>query len=229
MEMIAQDASGASRAVKPSRRRRAGISTKRKLALCAVALGAKHDFSLLPLRNIVGSAACGNISAVHYHFRNRDGLQRYILRMINRSWPVEISNEVRDSVRGVLTQFLLNLEVLKRAEDWQDSVVSFLVRLAHNEEMLCSDEALELLAMRLKVVFDAIKPHCPDVDDRVLRLRVSSACLLLLGFSAKMNNTYLAALEARDAFRGVSDQLVYCVDMACGLVSGERESGSLDV
>lgn len=206
--------------------RDAAAQTRRKLMLSAVSLGAECDFSKVALREIVENAGCLNTSAIHYHFRSRAGLLRYMTNTIDTHWPCQVTKDAPANIKSILKDFLLCLEHLKQSEDWHDTVVPFIVRLANDKSAVSSNYALALLSRRLKAVFNAVKPFCPDVPDRLLRLRISSACLLLMSLSAKMNLRYLTALDQHISHHAVADQLGYAVDIACSIVRGDHDGAS---
>lgn len=217
--------------VRRTRRDRGG-STKERLILAAIALSAQKGFSNVPLREVVEKAECHNISAVHYHFKNRNGLLEAVLNMIDRNWAIEIPGYAkRGGIFDVLYAFALSLDDLKRASQWGSTVIKFLTRLAMDEDPATADAATAFLATRLSAVHDAIAPHCPDIDPATLRLRVGNACLLLLTVSSQLDRSCLAALGCGTLAEGMDTLPRETVRMAAAIISGtgqEEENDDAD-
>lgn len=205
----------------PKTRRERGGSTKERLILAAIALSAQRGFSNVPLREVVEKAECHNISAVHYHFKNRNGLLAGILQMIDKHWAVDIPGYAqRGGIFDVLHAFALSLDDLKRASQWGMTVIKFLTRLAMDDDPATADAATAFLAARLNAVFDAIAPHCTDMDASALRLRVGNACLLLLTVSSHLDRSCMVALGC-DNLEEVKESLLReTVTMAAAIIHG---------
>ncbi len=205
----------------PKTRRERGGSTKEKLILAAIALSAQRGFSNVPLREVVEKAECHNISAVHYHFKNRQGLLTAILQMIDKNWAVEIPGYAkRGTIFDVLQAFALSLDDLKRASQWGNTVIKFLTRLAMDDDPETAEAATAFLAARLNAVFDAIAPHCPDTEASSLRLRVGNACLLLLTVSSHLDRSCMLALGCTNPMESKETLLRDTVRMAGAIIYG---------
>lgn len=202
-------------------RKERGNATRRSLILATIHLGARLGFSNVPLRCIVEVSKSRNISAIHYHFKGKEGLLREAARAINAAWPTAIAPEATVDVRTILAHFLLNLEKLKQADSWAPDVIPFLARLCLDDAEPAQQAAAELLTPRLGEIHKAIKPHCPDIPKVLLRLRVSNACLLLLTISANLNECYLAALGCSSANRDRAEHLAQAVELAASIVCSE--------
>lgn len=208
----------------PRTRRDRGGSTKERLILAAIALSAQRGFSNVPLREVVEKAECHNISAVHYHFKNRNGLLAAILEMIDKHWAVEIPGYAqRGGMFDVLYAFALSLDDLKRASQWGNSVIKFLTRLAMDDDPETAEAATAFLAARLSAVFDAILPHCSEMDASALRLRVGNACLLLLTVSSHLDRSCMIALGSENLGETKETLLRETVMMASAILHGSTQ------
>lgn len=209
----------------PLTRRERGGSTRHKLAIAAIHLGAKDGFSNIPLRAVVEKAECHNISAVHYHYKNRQGLLTALIEAIDAAWPADLPAAALSNVRTILVYFLLNLESLKQADDlWRDHVVRFLTRLCLEEDTSIQMTVTPLLALRLRRVFDAVQPLCPTIPADELRLRVSNACLFLMATSTSLNQCYMKALECESGSGDVVEYFTKAVDMAASIICSDWTS-----
>lgn len=205
----------------PRVRKERGGSTKERLILAAIALSAQRGFSNVPLREVVERAECHNISAVHYHFKNRAGLLAATLQMIERHWAVDVPGFAqRAGTFEILHAFVMALDDLKRAAQWGNSVVKFLTRLAMDDDPSTAEMATAFLAARLNAVFDAIAPHCPETEPSVLRLRVGNACLLLLTVSSHLDRSCMAALGCHNLVEVKESLLRETVAMAASMIHG---------
>lgn len=206
----------------PLTRQERCTSTKQKLVLAAIHLGAKHGFSNIPLRGIVEMSGSRNISAIQYHYKDREGLLTAIMDAIDAAWPSDLPSHALGNVRTILAYFLLNLETLKQADDrWHDDVVRFLARLCAEESANGREAAAALLASRLSRILGALQPLCPGVPAEVLRLHVSNACLLLVTISANLSQCYLKALGCGVANTDVVERFSRAVDMAAGIICSD--------
>jgi len=170
-------------------------STKHQLIIAAVELGAHYGFSNTPMRTVVEQAHCHNISAIHYHYKSRQGLLAAILEAIGEHWRAEVPVYAqRRDVAAVLHEFILVLDDLRWADAWGSSVVKFLARLAMDDEPDTAAQATSFFTARLQPIYDAILPFLPDVAPDILRLRVANACLLLLTVSGNLSYRYMTAL-----------------------------------
>lgn len=205
----------------PKKRRERGGSTKERLILSAIALSAQRGFSNVPLREVVEKAECHNISAVHYHFKNRNGLLTAILQMVDKHWAVDVPGYAqRGGTFEILQAFALALDDLKRAAAWGNGVIKFLTRLAMDEDPATAEAATAFLSARLNAVFDAIAPHCPDMPAPALRLRVGNACLLLLTVSSHLDRSCMVALGCDDVVSVKETLLRETVTMAGAIIHG---------
>lgn len=212
---------GKTPAERPRTRRDRGGSTKEKLILAAIALSAQRGFSNVPLREVVEKAECHNISAVHYHFKNRNGLLEAILQAIDKHWAVDIpAYAQRGGVFEILQAFALSLDDLKRAAQWGNTVIKFLTRLAMDDEPDTAEAATGFLAARLSAVYDAIAPLCPDAPAAALRLKVSNACLLLLTMSSHLDRSCMIALGCDNLVEVKESLLRETVMMAAAIIQG---------
>ncbi|RZL59170.1 MAG: TetR/AcrR family transcriptional regulator [Variovorax sp.] len=59
-------------------------STKERLLLEAMRLFARNGMNAVSLRRIVAAAGAGNLSALHYHFGNRESVVREVAQMLKR-------------------------------------------------------------------------------------------------------------------------------------------------
>ena len=208
----------------PRTRRDRGGSTKERLILAAIALSAQRGFSNVPLREVVEKAECHNISAVHYHFKNRSGLLAAILQMIDKHWAVEIPGYAhRGGVFDILHAFALSLDDLKRASQWGNTGIKFLTRLAMDDDPETADAATAFLAARLNAVFDAIAPHCPEMEASALRLRVGNACLLLLTVSSHLDRSCMIALGCENLGQVKETLMRETVMMAAAILHGSTQ------
>lgn len=213
----------------PKTRKERGGSTKERLILAAIALSAQRGFSNVPLREVVERAECHNISAVHYHFKNRIGLLAAILQMIDKHWAVDIPGYAqRGGVFEVLHAFALSLDDLKRASQWGNTVIKFLTRLAMDDDPATADAATAFLAARLNAVFDAIAPHCPEMEAPALRLRVGNACLLLLTVSSHLDRSCMIALGCGNLEEAKESVLRETVMMAAAIIHGSTQEDVSD-
>lgn len=205
----------------PRTRKARGGSTKERLILAAIALSAQRGFSNVPLREVVEKAECHNISAVHYHFKNRSGLLFAVLQLIDKHWAVEIPGYAqRGGVFEVLHAFALSLDDLKRASQWGNTVIKFLTRLAMDDDPETAEAATAFLSARLNAVFDAIAPHCPEMEASALRLRVGNACLLLLTISSHLDRSCMIALGGNTLGEAKESLLRETVMMAAAILHG---------
>ncbi|MFP5307867.1 MAG: TetR/AcrR family transcriptional regulator, partial [Gammaproteobacteria bacterium] len=62
---------------------RSGEPTRYQLLLAALELFAVEGVNATSIRRITAHAGAANQSAVHYHFRNKDGLIRAVLDYVN--------------------------------------------------------------------------------------------------------------------------------------------------
>lgn len=206
----------------PLTRRERGISTRQRLAVAAIQLGAKHGFSNVPLRAVVEKADCHNISAVHYHYKSREGLLTALVEAIDAAWPADLPPAAFGNVRTTLAYFLLNLDTLKQADaQWHDDVVRFLTRLCSEEGAGLQKAVAALLAPRLRSVFEFVHTLCPAVPADELRLRVSNACLLLMTTSTNLNQCYMKALECEGARGDGAEYFSRAVDMAARIICSD--------
>ena len=205
----------------PKTRKERGGSTKERLILAAIALSAQRGFSNVPLREVVERAECHNISAVHYHFKNRNGLLAAILQMIDKHWAVDVPGYAqRGGIFEVLHAFALSLDDLKRAAQWGNTVIKFLTRLAMDDDPATAEAATAFLSARLNAVYDAIAPHCADLPPPALRLRVGNACLLLLTVSSHLDRSCMVALGCDNLAEAKESLLRDTVAMAASIVHG---------
>lgn len=205
----------------PKTRKERGGSTKERLILAAIALSAQRGFSNVPLREVVERAECHNISAVHYHFKNRNGLLDAILQKIDKHWAVDVPGYAqRGGIFEVLHAFALSLDDLKRAAQWGNTVIKFLTRLAMDDDPATAEAATAFLAARLNAVFDAIAPHCADMPAPALRLRVGNACLLLLTVSSHLDRSCMIALGCDNQEEAKETLLRETVMMAAAILHG---------
>ncbi len=204
----------------PPTKRERGEKTRRRLILSAIELGACHGFSNVPLRSIVERAQEGNISAIHYHFKDREGLLRAIIAKVEAAWPAVLPPEAIGNPRAALTHFLLNLDKLQCHEHWRHSILRFLTRLCVEDNPACQKAAEALLAARLLAVYKALEGHCPGLSPADLRFRVSSTCLMLMTTASHLNRQYRAALGSAaldpKGTRYVSELIQMGVSMICG-------------
>ena len=209
----------------PRVRKERGGSTKERLILAAIALSAQRGFSNVPLREVVERAECHNISAVHYHFKNRGGLLTATLQMIDRHWAVDVPGYAqRAGIFEILHAFVLGLDDLKRASQWGNSVVKFLTRLAMDDDPATAEAATAFLAARLNAVYDAIAPLCKQPDPAVLRLRVGNACLLLLTVSSHLDRSCMVALGCQNLVEVKENLLRETVAMAANIIQGSPQA-----
>jgi len=208
----------------PKTRKERGGSTKERLILAAIALSAQRGFSNVPLREVVERAECHNISAVHYHFKNRNGLLAAILQMIDKHWAVDVPGYAqRGGVFDVLHAFALSLDDLKRAAQWGNGVIKFLTRLAMDDDQATAEAATAFLSARLSAVYDAIAPHCPDMPAPALRLKVGNACLLLLTVSSHLDRSCMVALGCDNLLEVKESLLRETVMMAAAIIQGSGQ------
>ena len=141
----------------PATRYQRGEITRHKLMLSAIELAGRQGFSNVPLRSIVDHSQSGNISAINYHFKDREGLLRTTIAAIEAAWPADLPVTANGNVRSILTWFLLNLTRLQGMDDWQNSILRFITRLCVDDDPACRKAAEALLAPRLFSVYRAVE------------------------------------------------------------------------
>lgn len=205
-------------------RQERGDITRRKIVLAAVELGARLGFSNMPLREVVALSQSRNISAIHYHFKGKEGLLRETVATIDRAWPSDLPDVGSGNIQGLLCQFLLNLERLKQSEGWQADVVRFIARLCMEDAKGPQMAAAALLAPRLWKVSEAIELMYPAIPSGVLRQRVGIACLLLLTIASNLDHVCMAALNCEDVQTDLVQRYSYAVTMAASIIMADWPS-----
>lgn len=176
-----------------------GQSTKEKLILAGIDLGSQKGYSNLALREVVELAGCHNISAVHYHFKDRQGFLNGILNSIKENWKFEIPPFAsKAGVYDIYHELILSLRDLKEAKSWDNNVIKFLARLATDDDEKTAKTAVDFLSPALSSLYEAIAPHCPSAESPKLRMRVSSSFLILLTILGDLNRSCKKAVNCND-------------------------------
>lgn len=176
--------------------------TQRKLLLSAMHVFAEQGLNGVSMRAITKVAGALNTSAIHYHFKSKQGLLEALINTIQDYFDGErtdLQNELqarhleRRDLRSVLNLFATPYGRIIAEEPWGLSALRFLARVEADNP----PEVSELLNRRSRPVVDALLAmlaQClPELDDRRLRRRVNfvaSSIIQGLANSEHLRNSY---------------------------------------
>lgn len=173
-----------------------GERTRQNLIFAAIHLGAHQGYSTVPLRKINEYASSYNLSAVHFHFKDRHGFLNEIIKLIEDAWIAQPPPAPSQNVDSILQNVVYSLSYLQRALPWHDDIIRFITRLCLEDDAYTANAAEHLIGPRIKAVREAMQSACSDVPPDILDLRVSCAVLLLLITYSGFHRTCVQALES---------------------------------
>lgn len=168
--------------------------TREAIVLAALALFAKHGIDGVSLRQIVTAAGQSNPSAVHYHFRSKEGLVDAVLDHVrDQLEPLQLRalasmGEARAqgtlTVREVMRLFFMPMILMYSSSPSGRMAVRFLSRLTWQSDHIGDTRVIERSAARHAQVVEILHGLLPDHPiDKLGFLVLTSSSNLLHGLA----------------------------------------------
>lgn len=155
--------------------------TRERLLHTALGLYAREGLHAVSLRRIAVEAGSKNSAAVHYHFDNKLGVIRALVKMIARELQ-RLDSELRDAANPVASdrsvlqrgfrQTLLPLMKLRDSQSWGGDAVHFLSRLVSDGDEEVAAMINEVYAPFWRHLDRALAHEFPDLPPSVRHLRL---------------------------------------------------------
>ncbi len=168
--------------------------TREAIVLAALALFAKHGIDGVSLRQIVTAAGQSNPSAVHYHFRSKEGLVDAVLDHVRdmleplQARALASMGEARAqgtlNVREVMRLFFMPMILMYSSSPSGRMSVRFLSRLTWQTDNIGDSRVLERSAVRHAQVVDILHGLLPQHPiDKLSFLVLAASSNLLHGLA----------------------------------------------
>lgn len=158
-----------------------GADTRDRLLLTALHLYAAEGLHAVSLRRISTEAGSKNSAAMHYHFQNKLGVVKALIKLIAKELG-HIATALRSesppesppkrSLRGACRDTLRPLVLLPTRQPWGSDGVHFLSRLVSENDADIADMINAMFAPFWQRVDHALEAQLPDLPAPVRRLRI---------------------------------------------------------
>lgn len=151
--------------------------TRDRLLLTALRLYAREGLDAVSLRRISAEAGSRNSAAMHYHFRNRNGVVEALMGMIGRELgriarSMQPTPAARRSLREACRDTLRPLVLLRSTQDWGGDAVQFLARVVSAEDPEIAAMVNDIYAPFWRRLDRAVAAALPGLPAPVRRLRL---------------------------------------------------------
>jgi AcrR family transcriptional regulator len=169
---------------------RSGDPTRHQLLLAALDLFAVEGVNATSIRRITAQAGAANQSAVHYHFRNKDGLIRAVLDYVNEHLA-PLQKEALAELRRMKRQrsigvreivsvgFAPYVQMYLSSQEGQ-TCLRFLSRLTWESGPDAQDLLLEKVRPYFLKILPYIESACPDKPPEALDFQLYLAAANLI-------------------------------------------------